>query len=55
MTSIITRRRLIQSSLALSGGLIAAPAIIGRAQAATMKLKLSSSQANDPKYANGRV
>ena len=32
-----------------------APAIIGRATAATMKMRLSSSQANDPKYANGRV
>jgi tripartite ATP-independent transporter DctP family solute receptor len=31
------------------------PAIIGRAEAATTKLKLSSSLANDPKYANGRV
>jgi tripartite ATP-independent transporter DctP family solute receptor len=29
--------------------------LVGRAQAATVKLKLSSSQANDPKYANGRV
>ena len=34
---------------------LAAPAIIGRAQAATVKLKLSSSLPNDPKYANGRV
>ena len=31
------------------------PAIIGRAQAATTKLKLSSSLPNDAKYANGRV
>jgi tripartite ATP-independent transporter DctP family solute receptor len=29
--------------------------VIGRAQAATLKLKFSSSQANDPQYANGRV
>jgi TRAP-type transport system periplasmic protein len=36
-------------------GAALAPAIIGRAQAATTKLKLSSSLANDPKYANGRV
>jgi tripartite ATP-independent transporter DctP family solute receptor len=32
-----------------------APALIGRARAATMTMKLSSSQANDPRYANGRV
>ena len=32
-----------------------APAIIGKAHAATAKLKLSSSLANDAKYANGRV
>src|SRR5258708_1782360 len=36
-------------------GAALAPAIIGRAQAATTKLKVSSSLANDPKYANGRV
>jgi TRAP-type transport system periplasmic protein len=36
-------------------GAALAPAIIGRAEAATTKLKLSSSLANDPKYANGRV
>lgn len=36
-------------------GAALAPAIIGRAQAATMKLRMSSSLANDPKYANGRV
>jgi len=36
-------------------GAALAPAIIGKAQAAATKLKLSSSLANDPKYANGRV
>ncbi len=36
-------------------GAALAPAIIDRANAATMKLKLSSSLPNDPKYANGRV
>ena len=36
-------------------GVLAAPAIIGRAQAAPLRMRLSSSQANDPKYANGRV
>jgi len=36
-------------------GAALAPAIVGKAHAAAMKLKLSSSLANDPKYANGRV
>ena len=36
-------------------GAALAPAIMGKAQAATTKLKVSSSLANDPKYANGRV
>jgi TRAP-type transport system periplasmic protein len=40
-------------SLVLGAAL--APAIVGKAQAAATKLKLSSSLANDPKYANGRV
>jgi len=43
------------SRRAVSFGLALAPAIIGRANAAPMKMRLSSSQANDPKYANGRV
>ena len=51
----ISRRTLLKSSATLSAGAIFAPALIGRAQAATLKLKLSSSQTNDPKYANGRV
>jgi TRAP-type transport system periplasmic protein len=50
-----TRRRFLNSSLAIAAGLVLSPAVIGRARGATMKLKLSSSQANDPKYANGRV
>jgi len=55
MNAVVNRRGFLRTSLALSGGIVAAPALIGRAQAATVKLKLSSSQANDPKYANGRV
>jgi tripartite ATP-independent transporter DctP family solute receptor len=39
----------------LAAGLVASPAIVRRAEAATLKMKLSSSLANDPKYANGRV
>jgi len=53
MSTPITRRRLLLASLPL--GLAFAPAIIGKARAAAMKMRLSSSQANDPKYANGRV
>ena len=53
MSTPITRRRLLLASLPL--GLVFAPAIIGKARAAAMKMRLSSSQANDPKYANGRV
>jgi len=48
MTSRTTRRAVLL-------GAAAAPAIIGTANAAPMKMRLSSSQANDPKYANGRV
>ena len=55
MTITVHRRGLLRSSLILAAGGLAAPALIGRAQAAVLKLKLSSSQANDPKFANGRV
>jgi TRAP-type transport system periplasmic protein len=60
MSLLVNRRRLLRSSLSLAaagvaGGGLAAPALIGRAEAAVLKLKLSSSQANDPRFANGRV
>jgi TRAP-type transport system periplasmic protein len=48
MTFRISRRAVLL-------GAVVAPAIIGTARAAPMKMRLSSSQANDPKYANGRV
>src|SRR3982751_4603983 len=51
----ISRRVLLKSSTAVAAGLVLSPAIIGRAEAATMKMKCSSSLPNDPKYANGRV
>jgi tripartite ATP-independent transporter DctP family solute receptor len=51
----INRRVILQSSVAATAWLAAAPALIGRAEAATLKLKCSSSLPNDPKYANGRV
>jgi TRAP-type C4-dicarboxylate transport system substrate-binding protein len=44
-----------RSVLRLAAGAAAAPAIIGRARAAGLTLKFSTSQANDPKYSNGRV
>src|SRR5580692_498825 len=51
-----TRRGLLRRTAVLAGAAtLGAPAIIGTAHAAAVKLKLSSSQANDPKYANGRV
>ena len=55
MSITVDRRGLLRTSLTLAAGGLAAPALIGRAQAAVLKLKLSSSQANDPKFANGRV
>src|ERR1700710_2089448 len=51
----INRRVVLQSSVAAAAWLAVSPAIIGRAHAATTKLKCSSSLPNDPKYANGRV
>jgi tripartite ATP-independent transporter DctP family solute receptor len=54
-SNLVSRRVVLQSSTAAAAWLAAAPALIGRAEAATVKLKLSSSQANDPKFANGRV
>lgn len=52
---IIGRRPFMQASLAAGGLALAAPALIGRAEAAGLRLRLSSSQANDPKFGNGRV
>jgi tripartite ATP-independent transporter DctP family solute receptor len=54
-TAPFSRRRFIQSATSAASLLVASPAIIGRAEAATLKLKCSSSLPNDPKYANGRV
>jgi TRAP-type transport system periplasmic protein len=51
----MSRRTLLKTSAALATGALCAPALLGRAEAAAVKLKLSSSQANNPKYANGRV
>src|SRR3982750_3404236 len=51
----VNRRAFIKSSTGLAAGIALSPALIGRAQAATMKLKCSSSLPNDAKYANGRV
>src|SRR6201990_2378773 len=54
-SAIISRRTVLKSSRGLAAGVILSPAIIGRAQAAVMKLKCSSSLPNDAKFANGRV
>jgi TRAP-type C4-dicarboxylate transport system substrate-binding protein len=53
--SSLTRRHFVGTSVAIGTTALAAPALIGRARAAAMKLRLSSSQQDDPKYANGRV
>jgi TRAP-type transport system periplasmic protein len=60
MSFLVDRRGLVRASFAvaavrLAAVGLAAPALIGRAEAAVLKLKLSSSQANDAKFANGRV
>jgi TRAP-type transport system periplasmic protein len=54
-TSQINRRSLLRTVAALPLGAALVPALAGRADAAPMRIRLSSSQANDPKYANGRV
>src|SRR5712672_606287 len=51
----VSRRLFLQSSTVAVTWLAASPAIIGRAEAAVMKMRVSSSLPNDPKYANGRV
>jgi len=55
LATSIDRRAFVRSSTAIAAGLALSPAIVGRAKAATLKLKLSSSLPNDPKYSNGRV
>src|SRR6476661_7053593 len=54
-TATVNRRAFIKSSTGVAAGLVLSPALIGRAEAATLKLKCSSSLPNDPKFANGRV
>ena len=51
----LSRRSLLRRATAFPLGLALAPAIVGGVQAAVMKMRLSSSLPNDPKYANGRV
>src|SRR5258708_35013079 len=52
---IISRRTLLRTAGAVPLGAVLSPAIIGRAHAAAIKMRISSSQQNDPKFANGRV
>jgi TRAP-type C4-dicarboxylate transport system substrate-binding protein len=51
----MSRRTLLQGASAVPLGAVFAPAIIGTAKAAAMKMRLSTSLPDDPKYANGRV
>jgi len=55
LATSIDRRAFVRSLTAVAAGLALSPAILGRAKAAMLKLKLSSSLPNDPKYSNGRV
>ncbi len=55
MTTSINRRSLLKGASALPLGAVFAPAIIGTAKAAPMKMRLSTSLPDDAKYANGRV
>src|SRR5947199_657693 len=55
MTNKLSRRSLLRGASAIPFGAALSPAISGKARAATMKLRISSSQQNDPKFANGRV
>src|ERR1017187_6142751 len=54
-SNLVNRRVVLQSSTAAAAWLAASPALIGLAQAAALKLKLSSSLPNDARFANGRV
>src|SRR4030088_2038153 len=54
-TVSVSRRAFLKTSKATAVFLALSPAIVGQAQAATTKLKCSSSLPNDAKYANGRV
>lgn len=51
----LSRRGFLKASRTVAAGALFSPAIAGRAAAATVKLKCSSSLPNDPKFANGRV
>jgi TRAP-type C4-dicarboxylate transport system substrate-binding protein len=55
MSHPISRRPFLEAAATVGLGLVAAPAIVGRARAATVKFKLSNSEPDDPKYASGRV
>jgi len=50
-----TRRHFIGRAGISAAAILAAPALIGRARAATTRLRVSSSLPNDPKFGNGRV
>ena len=52
MTISTISRRSVLRAMPLA---VAAPALIGTARAAATKMRISSSQQNDPKFANGRV
>jgi TRAP-type C4-dicarboxylate transport system substrate-binding protein len=55
MQEISAGRRSFLRRAGVAASLLASPALIGRARAAPLALRLSSSLPNDPRYANGRV
>ncbi len=50
-----TRRALLRAVAAVPAGAALAPALIGRAHAAPLRLRVSTSLSNDAKYSSGRV
>ena len=55
MMRLISRRPMLRAVAAAGLGIAAAPAIVGRAQAAPLKFRMSSSLPDDPKFSSGRV
>jgi len=55
MSFLINRRKLLRSTFALAAGGLAAPALIGRAEAAVLKTETLFVAGQRPEIRNGRV
>jgi tripartite ATP-independent transporter DctP family solute receptor len=55
MVHLVSRRPFLKTVAAAALGIAAAPALIGRAKAAPLKMRMSSSLPDDPKFSSGRV